>query len=301
MASSFLSRWTGRGEQEEDPAAHLQGSLPEGGRPAPPDAYQTGKRSGSPLLAWSASPSLEKLSRELEEQIKAIEEARRYLEDRISPFQRHLTKQRRNAEQSLKQLEARIRPLRQYLEGQEQNLGRVSQHLTAELRDQFDTFGRYLSDQHRILEMATRYLDEQPRPLQRYADEQQRIVELIYTEVEEKLEPFARFLKEQQRVLEAIATPQVLEEFEALASFMLERERAFERYSLSPEHRPAELFAELDEIYDKYKTVQSGTNRLMQKILEQTRLSDDRLREALRPTSREMAEVRPGDEPRADG
>src|SRR3990172_3404 len=94
-----------------------------------------------------------------EEKMKAMEEARRYLEDRLPPFQRHLAKQRRSAEQSLKQLEARVRPLRQYLEGQDQNLGRVSQHLNQELRDQFDTFGRYLSEQQRVLEMATRYLD----------------------------------------------------------------------------------------------------------------------------------------------
>lgn len=300
MASSFLSRWTGKGEQEDGAVQRAPGAMAEGDRLAAPDTSATGKRSGPPLVAWSASPSLEKLSRDFEEQMKAIEEARRYLEDRISPIQRHLAKQRRNAEQSLKQLEARMRPLRQFLEGQEQNLGRVSQHLSQELRDQFDTFGRYLSEQHRILETATRYLDDQPRPIQRYADDQQRIVELIYKEVEEKLEPFARFLKEQQRVLESIATPQILEEFETLAGFMQERERTFERYSLSPEHRPAELFAELDEIYGKYKAAQSGANRLLQKVLEQTRLSDDRLREALRPAALEVAEARPGDEPRAD-
>jgi len=301
MASSFLSRWTGKGEQEEGAAGHLQASLPEADRPSSADAYPAGKRSGPPLVAWSASPSLEKLSRDFEEQMKAIEEARRYLEDRLSPFQRHLAKQRRSAEQSLKQLEARVRPLRQYLEGQEQNLGRVNQHLNSELRDQFDAFGHFLTDQQRILELATRYLDDQPRPIQRYLDEQQRTVELVYKEIEERLEPFARFLKEQQRILETIATPQVLEEFEALAGYMQERERAFERYSLSPDPRPADLFAELDEIYNKYKTAQTGAHRLMMKVLEQTRLSDERLRESLRPGPREMAEARQGDEPRSEG
>ncbi len=301
MASSFLSRWTGKGDQEEGGPDALPPSASDIQRPPAAEALSLGKRTNSPMVAWSASPSLEKISREFEEQIKVIEEARRYLVDRVSPFQRHLAAQRRNADQALKQLDARIRPLRQYLEGQEQNLGRVGQHLNAELRDQFDAFGRFLSEQQRILEMATRYLDEQPRPIQRYCEEQQRVVEQIYKEIEERLEPFGRFLKEQQRVLEAIATPQILEEFEAMASYMHERERALERYSLSPEHRPAELFAELDEIYNKYKTMQTGTFRLLAKVLEQTRLADERLREALRPGPRELAEARPGDEPRPEG
>jgi hypothetical protein len=148
--------------------------------------------------------------------------------------------------------------------------------------------------------MATQYLDDQPRPVQRYFEEQQRIVDLVYKEIEERLEPFGRFLKEQQRILETIATPQVLEEFETLAGYMQDRERAFERYSVSPDPRPAELFAELDEIYSKYKTVQTGAHRLMMKVLEQTRLSDESLRESLRPGPREMAGLRQGDQPRAE-
>ena len=301
MTSSFLSRWTGKGDPDEGATDLLSPSPADVQRPLPPEAPPLGKRINSPMVAWSASPLLEKIARELEEQMKAIEEARRYLEDRVSPFQRHLAKQRRNTDQALKQLEARARPLRQYLEGQEQNLNRVGQHLTNELRDQFEAFGRFLGEQQRILETATHYLDEQPRPIQRYCDDQQRIVELIYKEIEEKLEPFGRFLKEQQRVLESIATPQILEEFEAMASYLQERERAFERYSLSPEHRPAELFAELDETFNKYKTLQTGTYRLLGKILEQTRLADERLREVLRPGPRELAEARPGEESRPEG
>ncbi len=301
MASSFLSRWTGKGESGEGSSDVLPGSAAEMQRPLPQESLPSARRTNPSMVAWSASPSLEKIAREFEEQLKAIDEARRYLGDRISPFQRHLAAQRRNAELALKQLEARVRPLRQYLEGQEQNLGRVSQHLNAELREQFDAFGRFLQEQHRIVEMATRYLDEQPRPVQRYCDDQQRVVELIYKEVEEKLEPFGRFLKEQQRLLESIATPQILEEFETLASYMQDREHAFERYALAPEHRPAELFSELDDIYAKYKTMQTGTYRLLMKVVEQTRLADDRLRESLRPSPQEMAEARPGDVPRPEG
>ena len=293
MTSSFLSRWAGKGEPEE--------AGPEVQHPLPPEDPSPAKRTSPPVVAWSASPSLEKISRELEEQMKVIEEARRYLADRVSPFQRHLTAQRRNTDQALKQLDARIRPLRQYLEGQEHNLGRVGQHLNAELREQLDAFGRFLSEQQRILEMATRYLDEQPRPIQHYYEEQHRIVEQIYKDIEEKLEPLGHFLKEQQRLLQSIAAPQVLEEFETMANYMQERERAFERYSLSPEHRPAELFAELDETYTKYQAKQTDAFHLLEKVLEQTRVTDERLREAFRPGMPEMAESGSGTKSQPEG
>lgn len=300
MGSSFLSRWTGKRDREEEEGSPVTVSPYGLDRAHPSEAVAPGKRGAVGMAGWAASPSLEKIARELEEQLKLIEEARRYLEDRIAPFQRHLANQRRNADQALKQLEARVRPLRQYLQGQEQNLSRVSQHLNAELRDQFDAFGRYLTEQQRIIEVATRYLDEKPRPIQRYSEDQQRVVELVYKEIEERLEPFGRFLKEQQRLLESIAAPPVLEEFETLAAYMQEREQAFERYAQATEHRPAELFGELDEIHTKYKALHTGTFRLLAKILEQTRQADERLREALRPSSREAAEGRAGDEPRAD-
>ncbi len=300
MGSSFLSRWTGKWDREAEEANALAASPYGQDRAHPSETLGQGKRATAGMAGWATSPSLEKIARELEEQLKLIEEARRYLEERIAPFQRHLANQRRNADQALKQLEARVRPLRQYLESQEQNLGRVSQHLNAELRDQFDAFGRYLTEQQRIIEVATRYLDEKPRPIQRYGEDQQRVVELIYKEVEERLEPFGRFLKEQQRLLESIAAPQVLEEFEALAAYMQEREQAFERYAQAAEHRPAELFGELDEIHAKYKTMQAGTFRLLAKVLEHTRQSDERLREALRPNPRETAEGRAGEDTRAD-
>jgi chromosome segregation ATPase len=300
MGSSFFSRWTGKGDREEAEAHAPTGSPYGAERAHASETLAPGRRAPGGVAGWTASPALEKIAREFEEQFKVLEEARRYLEDRITPFQRHLANQRHNADQALKQLEARVRPLRQYLESQEQNLGRVSQHLNAELRDQFDAFGRYLTEQQRILELATRYLDEKPRPVQRYCEDQQRAVELVYREVEERLEPFGRLLKEQQRLLESIAAPPVLEEFETLAAYMQEREQAFERYAQSAEHRPAELFGELDEISTKYRTMQAGTYRLLAKVLDQTRQSDERFREALRPGGREVSEARPADEPRAE-
>jgi hypothetical protein len=154
--SSFLSRWTGRPEREES-------LLPDADR-SPPDALPVPKRRNQ-SLAWAASPSLERIHRELDEQIRAIEEAKRLLEERLSPFQRHLWEQRRNVDQALKQLEARFKPVRQYIEGQEHNLERVGMHLNTELKDQFDTFEKFLAEQRQILERAQRYLEEQPRPM----------------------------------------------------------------------------------------------------------------------------------------
>ncbi len=105
---SLLSRWSGRSESVEQPVSSAD-------RPPVEAAYGVKRRNGA--LAWSASPSLERIQRELDEQVRAIEEAKRLLEERLSPFQRHVWEQRRNIEQALKQLEARMKPLRQYVEG----------------------------------------------------------------------------------------------------------------------------------------------------------------------------------------
>lgn len=282
--SSFLSRWTGRAEQGENP-------LPAGNQ-AQPDALSAPKRRNH-ALAWSASPSLERIHRELDEQIRAIEEAKRLLEERLGPFQRHLWEQRRNVDQALKQLEARIKPLRQYLEGQGHNLERVGMHLNTELKDQFDAFEKFLAEQRQILERAQRYLEEQPRPLAQYLEDQQRAIEHIFRDLEEKMEPFGRYLKEQQKLLEALAEPRVTEEFDALANFCGERQSALERYAAATEYRPQALFAELDGIYQKYKAQDAGKNKLLSRVLEQTRQADLRLQEALRPLPREREEVRP--------
>ena len=283
-APSFLSRWTGRPEREENPPDDAPRSQPE---PLP-----AAKRRNQALV-WSASPSLERIHREFDEQLRLIEEAKRLLEERLAPFQRHLWEQRRNVDQALKQLEARIKPLRQYLEGQEHNLERVGMHLSTELKDQFDAFDKFLSDQRQILERAHRYLEEQPRPLAHYLEDQQRAIEHVFRDLEERLEPFGRYLKEQQKLLEAMADSRIAEEFEALASYCSERQAALERYASAAEYRPQALFAELDAIYQKYKTQDGGKSKLLTRVLEQTRQADLRLQDALRPLPREREEARP--------
>jgi hypothetical protein len=280
--STFLSRWTGRPEPEGD----LPGDIPR----SEPESLPAPKRR-SQGLAWAASPSLERIHRELDEQIRTIEEAKRLLEERLTPFQRHLWEQRSNVDQALKHLEARIKPLRQYIEGQENNLERVNMHLKTELTDQFETFEKFLAEQRQILERAQRYLEEQPRPLAQYLDDQQRAVEHVFRDLEEKLEPFGRYLKEQQKLLESLAESRVTEEFDALANYCGERQAALERYATAAEYRPQILFTELDGIYQKYKAQDGGKSKLLSRVLEQTRQADLRLQDALKPLPHE--EVRP--------
>ena len=282
--SSFLSRWTSRPEPGENPDADPGQSRPE--------LLPSTKRRNQ-VTTWSASPSLERLQREFDEQIKVIEEAKRLIEERLGPFQRYVQEQRRNVDQALKQLEARIKPLRQYLEGQEHNLERVGMHLNTELKDQFEAFEKFLVDQRQILERATRFLEEQPRPLGQYLEDQQRAMEHVFRDLEERLEPFARYLREEQKLLEAMADPRITEEFEALASFCGERQTALEHYAAATEYRPQVLFTELDGIYQRFKSQDGGKSKLLARVMEQTRQSDLRLQDALKPLPRERDEPRP--------
>lgn len=281
--SSFLSRWTGRPDQGEDPPTDAE-------RPVP-DLLPSPKRRAVTSV-WSTSPALERIYQELDEQIRSIEEAKRLLEERLGPFQRHLLEQRRNVDQALKQLEARIKPLRQYLEGQGHNLERVGAHLNTELKDQFDAFDRFLAEQRQILERANRFLEEQPRPLAQYLEDEQRAIEHVFRDLEEKLEPFARYLKEQQKLIEGMADPRVMEEFQALAAYCGERQAALEHYATATEYRPQALFAELDGIYQKYKTQDGGKSKLLARVLEQTRQADLRFQDSLKPLPRERDEPR---------
>jgi hypothetical protein len=282
--SSFLSRWTGRPEGGENPSLEPDRPMTEMPQPI---------KRRSQLSVWSSSPSLERIYQDFDEQIRVIEEARRLLEERLAPFQRHVLEQRRNVDQCLKQLDGRVKPLRQYLEGQASNLERVGMHLNTELKEQFDDFERFLAEQRQILERANRYLDEQPRPLAQYLEDEQRAVEQVFRELEEKLEPFGRFLKEQQKLLEAMTEARVTEEFDALSRYCTERHGALERYATSPDFRPQALFTELDAIYQKHKAQDGGKSKLMSRLLEQTRQADLRLQDSLKQLPRDREEPRP--------
>lgn len=281
--SSFLSRWTGRPEAGDNPSLEPERPMTE----MPPPVKRR-----SQLSVWSSSPSLERIYQDFDEQVRIIEEAKRLLEERLAPFQRHILEQRRNIDQCLKQLDGRVKPLRQYLEGQASNLERVGTHLNTELKEQFDDFERFLGEQRQILERANRYLDEQPRPLAQYLEDEQRAVEQVFRELEEKLEPFGRFLKEQQKLLEQMTESRVTEEFDSLSRYCTERHAALERYATSPDFRPQSLFAELDGIYQKHKAQDGGKSKLMSRLLEQTRQADLRLQDSLKQLPRDREEPR---------
>jgi hypothetical protein len=283
--SSFLSRWTGRPEAGGTPSPGPDRSSQEVS--APPT-------SRSQLPVWSTSPSLERIRQELDQQARIIEDAKRLLEERLSPFQRHLVEQRRHVDQCLKQLDARLTPLRQFLEGQGSNLERVGMHLNGELKEQFDDFQRFLAEQRQALERANRYLDEQPRPLGQYLEDEQRAIEQIFRDLEERFEPLGRYLKEQQRLLATMTEPRVMEEFDLLASFCEERHAALERYAADTQYRPQTLFAELDGIFRKYTAQDGGKNKLLARLLEQTRQADLRLQDSMKPLPREQDDSHPG-------
>ena len=277
--SSFLSRWTGRSGGGDTPSPGPEQSSQE--MSAPPK-YR------SQLPVWSTSPSLERIRDELDQQAQVIEDAKRLLEERLSPFQRHLVEQRRHVDQCLKQLDGCLAPLREFLEGQGSNLERVGTHLNGELKEQFEDFQRFLAEQRQALERANLYLDEQPRPLGQYLEDEQRAIEQIFRDLEERFEPLDRSLKEQQRLLAAMTEPRVMEEFNLLASFCEERHAALERYAADTQYRPQRLFAELDGIFRKYTAQDGGKSRLLARLLEQARQADLRLQHSMKPLPREQ-------------
>ena len=281
VQSSFLSRWTGRSEPGETPSPDSEQPTHEVSAP---------EASRSQLSVWSISPSLERIRQELDEQAGIIGEAKRLLEERLAPFQRHLVEQRRHVDQCLKQLDARLKPLRQFLDGQASNLERVGMHLSGELKEQFEDFEGFLAEQRKTLERANQYLDEQPLPLGRYLEDEKRAIEQIFRDLEERFEPLGRYLKEQQRLLAIMTEPPVIEEFGLLASFCDERHAALERFAVATEYRPQALFEELDGIYRKYAAQDGGRNKRLARLLEQTRQADLRLRESLKPLPREQSD-----------
>ncbi|MFQ5658406.1 MAG: hypothetical protein ACE5G5_12760, partial [Candidatus Methylomirabilales bacterium] len=235
----------------------------------------------SVMFSWSASPALQKIFQGLEDQQQVIDQLKRYLEERLTPFQRHIAEQRRNTELSLKHLESRIKPLRQYIQGEGQNLERIVSHMHAGLREQFENFDQYLRRHKGLLEEAHQYIEEQPRPLRIYLEDQRQAIEMIYADLEERLDRFIQNLWEQQKILESLTDPQILSEYETLAEYLEERQKALERYSRSPEYRPQELFEELDEISDRYQKLDPTRNKLFGKVFEDTRIADEKLRAIL--------------------
>lgn len=272
---------------------YLSEAKPVKGKVEPdPETTPSARRRGTNMLFWSSSPILEKILRYFEEQRGALEDAKKFLEENLGSFQRYLAEQKRSIEQALRHQENRLKPLKQYLENQAQNLERVDAHLKAELLDQSEAFGSFLREQQKIMEKAYRYIKEQPKPFQRFLSDQQKVVELIFQDVEERFEAFLKHLQEQQKILEALVEPDVSQELQTLSGLMAERQRALDKFSSKEEPQVAELFDELEGLYQKYRSPEGGRGQLLFKVLDELRRSDEKLKESLRPLPPELAEER---------
>lgn len=233
------------------------------------------------MFSWSSSPTLQKIYQTLEEKLQAIDQLRAHLEETLAPFQNHLLAQQHHIERSLGHLETRLTPLRQCVQGETENLARVEAHLEADLPDYFEAFERCLASQRELVEKANLYIEEQPRPLQTYLENERQTVETIYRDLERKLACFLKNLAEQQQILSFVRHPEVNSEYDALFSYLGERQKAFKRYVRTFEHRPDEFFAQLDEAAEHYKGLNLDQRSLADKVVEETRLADRKLEEIL--------------------
>ncbi len=247
------------------------------------------------MFSWSLSPTLQKIYQGLEEQQRIVEQLKAYLEERLAPFQHHLVEQRRNIDQALRHLESQLKPLRQYIQAETQNLDRVTAYLDGGLREQFEAFEQFLASQKGVLEEANQYIKEQPRPLQQYLENERQAVDLIHWDLEQRLHRFLQNLVEQQEILGSLREPETISEYEALANYLGERQKALERYVRVPDYRPVELFAQLEEVAARHTPLQRDQKVLFARVFEETRLADEKLRQALSvPPSVLKASVREG-------
>lgn len=234
------------------------------------------------MYPWSASAPLQKIYQSLEEQRRVIDQLKAYLDERLVPFQCHVGEHQRNVDQALRHLESRLKPLRQYIQGEEQNLERMTVQLNGTLREQFEPFEQLLTRQNDILEQAGRYIEEQPRPLQKYLEDERQAIEIIYHDlVEQRLDRLLQIFSEQLEIIESFRGLEVVSEYQLLREYLEERRKAFERYVRTADFRPAEFFAELEEIAERYKPTEPGQRNLFARVFAQTRLADEKFREAL--------------------
>ncbi len=245
---------------------------------------------------WSSSPTLQKIYQGLEAQQRVIDQLKHYLQERAAPFQRHMDEQRRHNDQAMKHLEKRLAPLRQYIHDETQHLGRVTAHLDSGLRDQFEAFEEVLASQRGLLEKANRYIEEQPQPLFAYLEDERQTIEMIYQDLEQRLDAFLQNLSEQQKILDSLREPALTSEYEALAEYLEQRQGALAQYARSGEYRPAELFAQLEEAANRYKPLHPVQNTLFARVFEETRLADEKLREALSVPRTSLSQEPEGDD-----
>lgn len=233
------------------------------------------------MFSWSSSPALLRIYKALEEYQQTIDQLRAYLEQTLTPFQNHVFAQRRHVERSLEHLESRLTPLRECVQGETENLTRVTAHLETDLPEHFEAFEHCLASQRALLEQANHYMEEQPRPLQTYLEDECKIAEEICSDLGQKFERFLQNLSEQQQTLDLLRHVEVNSEYDALITYLEDRQKAFQRYIRSFEYRPQEFFAQLDEAAQHYKRLNLDHRGLSDRIFEETRMADRRLKDAL--------------------
>lgn len=231
------------------------------------------------MYPWSASAALQEIYQSIEEQRQILNQLKTYLDERLVPFQYHVGEHQRNIDLALRQLEGRLKPLRQYIQREHQNLERIT---CGAVREQFEESEQFLATHHDLLEQANRYIEECRRPLQKYLEDEVQAVEIVYRDlVEQRLSRLLQIFSEQQETIQSFRTSEVESEFDALGEYLDERQKAFERYIRTADFRPAEFFAQLEEIADRYKPQEPGRDSLFARVFEQTRLADERFRRAV--------------------
>lgn len=234
------------------------------------------------MYPWFTSTALQEIYQSVEEQRQILNQLKIYLDERLVPFQYHVGEHRRNVDLAIRQLEGRLKPLRQYIQGEHQNLERITCHLDGAVREQFEGFEQFLATQHDLLEQANRYIEERRLPLQKYLEDEVQAVETVYRDlVEQRLNRLLQIFSEQQEIIQSFRTSEVKSEFDALGEYLEERQKAFERYIRTADFRPAEFFAQLGEIAERYKPREPGCDTLFARVFEQTRLADEKFRRAL--------------------
>jgi len=122
------------------------------------------------------------------------------------------------------------------------------------------------------------------------------LIEMIYQDLEQRLDAFLLNLEEQQHILDSLREPGLISQYEALAEYLEHRQKALAQYTRAGEYRPAELFAQLDEAAGHYKRLHLDERGLSDKVFEETRLADEKLREAL-----SVPRTSPPQKPEGDG
>lgn len=234
------------------------------------------------MYPWSSSAALRKIYQSLEEQRQVLDQLKAYLDERLVPFQCHVGEHQRNVDQALRHLEGRLKPMRQYIQGEHQNLERMTFHLTGAVGEQFEAFEQFLATHSDFLEQANSYVEGQRRPLQGYLEDERQAIEIVYKElVEQRLNRLLRIFSEQEKIIESFHGSEVQSEYETLAEYLDERQKAFERYVRTANFRPAEFFAQLEEIADRYKPQDPRSGTLFARVFEETRKADEKFRQAL--------------------